>query len=199
VTAVDPEPDMLEAARAAADTEGVALDLRKGSSFALPDDLGPIKLVTIGRAFHWMDREQTLRDLDRLVTPTGAIALFDDSHPKTVENAWRKALRDIRDRYGHSASPHMKEQASPTYRRHESILFSSPFCEIERAGVIIRREITADEIVGLAFTLSTTSPEKLGDRAEEFERELRAELSNISPSGRFTEIAEMTALVARRR
>jgi hypothetical protein len=40
--------------------------------------------------------------------------------------------------------------------------------------------------------------ERLGDRAAAFERELREELGALSSDDRFTEIAEMTALVARR-
>jgi SAM-dependent methyltransferase len=199
VTAVDPEPDMLEAAGAAAAAAGVALDLRQGSSFALPDDIGPFKLVTIGRAFHWMDREQTLRDLDSLVTADGAVALFDDDHPKTLENAWRVKLRDIRDRYGRRSLRHVAEAETASFRSHESLLLDSSFPQLERCGVIVRRQITADEIVGLAFSQSTSSPEKLGEKAQDFERELRQELSALSPDGRFTEIAELSALVAQRR
>src|ERR1700761_1760224 len=61
VTGVDPEPQMLEAAKAAARDAGVTIAFRQGSSFDLPDDIGPFKLVTMGRAFHWMDQAQTPR------------------------------------------------------------------------------------------------------------------------------------------
>ena len=73
VMGVDPEPAMLEAAKAAAAEAGVALDLRQGSSFDLPRGIGPFKLVTMGRSFLWMDREATLKALDGLVTPDGAV------------------------------------------------------------------------------------------------------------------------------
>ena len=53
-------------------------------------------------------------------------------------------------------------------------------------------------IVGRAFSQSTTSPEKLGERADAFEAELRERLGALSPNGAFIEIAEMVALVARR-
>lgn len=198
VTAIDPEPDMLDAARAGAREAGVSIDLRAGSSFDLPSGIGPFKLVTMGRSFHWMDREATLRSLDRLVTHDGAIALLHDEHPHTAENAWRRALRDIANTYGRATSPHVQAVERPDYRKHESVLFDSPFNRLEHAGIFIKREISADEIVGLAFSLSTTAPQKLGDRADQFERELRAELAKLSPNGRFTEIAEMLALIARR-
>src|SRR5205823_1028655 len=74
VVGVDPEPTMLEAAAAAAGAAGLHLTLRSGSSFALPPDLGSFRLVTIGRAFHWMDRAATLATLDRLILPSITVA-----------------------------------------------------------------------------------------------------------------------------
>ena len=198
VTGVDPEPEMLEAARQAAREAGVELGLNRGSSFDLPEGIGPFRLVTMGRAFHWMDRPATLAALDRMVTEDGGIALFDDEHVRTVENLWRAKLRDLGDRYGRLDSPNVAAENSKGYRRHESILMDSPFPALERASVFIRREVTADDVVGLAFSLSTSSPAKLGPRKDQFESELRAELSALSPEGRFTEIVEMNALVARR-
>ena len=198
VTAVDPEPEMLEIAKEGAHAAGVQLDLRQGSSFALPADIGPFKLVTIGRAFHWMDRAQTLRDLDAIVASDGALALFGDDHPNTVENAWRRKLREICDRYGRKSLPHVMAAADHGFRSDESLLLDSSFPQLERAGVFVRRQITIEEVVGLAFSLSSTSVERLGDRAAAFERELREELGALSSDDRFTEIAEMTALVARR-
>jgi hypothetical protein len=69
---------------------------------------------------------------------------------------------------------------------------------LERLGVIVRRSLTADAIVGFGFSLSALSPEKLGARVPAFEAELREALSRLSPSGHFTEIAELSALLAKR-
>jgi SAM-dependent methyltransferase len=198
VTAIDPEPDMLDAARDAAREAGVTIDFRQGSSFDMPAGIGLFKLVTMGRSFHWMDREVTLKVLDSLITPDGAIALTHDEHPATAENAWRRILHDVANRYGRGESHHVQARNSGGYRKHESVLFDSAFNRLEHAGIFIKRELTADDIVGLAYSLSTTAPQTLGDRAPAFEAELRAELAALSPSGRFVEIAEMLALIARR-
>jgi len=198
VTAVDPEPEMLEAARDAAREAGVAIDVRQGSSFDMPAGIGPFRLVTMGRSFHWMDREATLRTLDSLVTADGAVALFHDEHPATAENAWRRVLHDVANNYGRGESHHVKDRSAETYRKHESVLFDSVFNRLEHAGIFIRRGLAADDVVGLAYSLSTTAPQKLGDRKDAFEAELRGELAKLSPDGRFTEIAEMLALIARR-
>ncbi|HEY1962402.1 MAG TPA: class I SAM-dependent methyltransferase [Rhizomicrobium sp.] len=198
VMAIDPEPEMLKAARQAAEEAGVDVDIREGSSFDMPSGIGPFRLVTMGRSFHWMERTATLTILDRLMTDDGAVAHFDDEHPKTVENRWRGLLRDLGNKYGREESPHVLDTARPEYRNHVSILLDSPFSRLEHYGVFARREITPDDIVGLAYSLSTSAPQRLGDRREEFERELRSGLALLSPEGRFTEIAEVSALIARR-
>ena len=198
VTAIDPEPSMVEAAKEAARDAGVLLDVRQGSSFDLPAGIDPFNLVTMGRSFHWMDREATLKILDGLIVPDGAMALLHDNRPRTVENRWRKALNDLSNEYGRRESAHIQERESDMSRSHESVLLRSPFNQLESVGVFIERKLTADDIVGLAFSLSTTAPQKLGERKEAFERELRARLAELSPDGRFSEIAEMYALIARR-
>lgn len=198
VTGVDPEPAMLEAARDAADAAGVVLDLRQGSSFELPAGIGPFKLVTMGRSFHWMDREATLALLDGLVAPGGGVAILHDHHPKTVENRWRSMFHDLADAYGRKDSCHVRARESEDHRSHESVLMRSAFAHVERVSVFLNLTRTADDIVGLAFSLSTTAPQKLGERKEQFERDLRARLAEISPDGRFEEIAEMTAVIATR-
>ncbi|HEY2032816.1 MAG TPA: class I SAM-dependent methyltransferase [Rhizomicrobium sp.] len=198
VMGIDPEPAMLEAAKAAAREAGVSLDLRQGSSFDLPKDIGPFELVTMGRSFHWMDREATVKSLDGLVTPDGAVVLMHDLHTKTAENRWRRMLHELGNDYGRDESFHVEARQSPDFQAHESILLNSAFSHVESIGVFVRRELTADDIVGLAFSLSTSSRQKLGDRAGEFEERLRAMLAELRPDGRFEEIAEMTAVIATR-
>ncbi len=198
VTAIDPEPDMLTALRKAAAESGVTLDVRLGSSFDMPQGIGPFRLVTIGRAFHWMDRSATLQVLDGLIAADGALVLVHDEHPATAENTWRSLLRELADKYGRAQAPHVRAARAPEYRSHESPLLDSAFSRLERVGIIIRRELTADDIVGLGFSLSVLSPERLRERASAFEAELRRDLAHLSPDGRFTEIAELSALIARR-
>jgi ubiquinone/menaquinone biosynthesis C-methylase UbiE len=198
VTAVDPEPEMCEALENAAKQAHLPVRVLAGSSFELPPGIGPFRLVTIGRAFHWMDRAETVKALDRMVAPGGALALFDDEFPNSVENRWRTALDTVAHRYGADSSPHRMERADPVHRSHESVLLESPFPVLETAGVIVRRELTVEDIVGYAQSLSVTSVQTLGERAAAFEADLRQALAELSPDGQFVQIAEMKALIARR-
>jgi ubiquinone/menaquinone biosynthesis C-methylase UbiE len=198
VTAADPEPDMLDATAAAAQAANVPVKLWQGGSYELTPEMGPFRLVTIGRAFHWMDRPATLAMLDRVIAPGGAVALFHDAHPVLDDNRWFKTLRKVGDRYGRAQAAHIAERRSLGHRRYEPFLFASAFTELDWLSVTLRQTLSVDDIIGRAFSMSTCSPDKLGDRASDFEKDLRAALAELSPDGVFTEIAELVALVARR-
>jgi ubiquinone/menaquinone biosynthesis C-methylase UbiE len=198
VTAADPEPDMLDGAAAAAAAANVKVKLWQGGSYELTPDMGPFKLVTMGRSFHWMDRPATLAMLDKIIAPDGALALFHDAHPVLDENRWFKTLRKVSDRYGRAQAAHIAERRQLGHRRYEPFLFASVFTELDWLSVTVRQNLSLDDIVGRAFSMSTCSPEKLGERAPAFEADLRAALRELSPDGVFTEIAELVALVARR-
>ena len=195
VTAADPEPVMLQAADEAARAAGVTLTLWRGGSGDLEPGMGPYRLVTMGRSFHWMDRAATLEALDRIIAPGGAVVLFHDEHPKTAENHWLDAMHTVSRRYGRDDEPVIAERKSAGYRSHESLLLASRFNVLEAISVVIRKPITVEEIIGRALSMSTCSPEKLGARRGAFEAELRGALAG---SADLTEIASLVALIARR-
>jgi ubiquinone/menaquinone biosynthesis C-methylase UbiE len=86
VVAVDPEPSMLQAARAAAAEIDVRIEFIEASSYDLGSHFGMFQIVTIGRAFHWMDRSEALRKLNTMIEPNGALVLFNDVRPEVPEN-----------------------------------------------------------------------------------------------------------------
>jgi len=197
VTALDPEPGMLAAARDRAAAAGVTVDFRQGGSADLHPGMGPFRLVTMGRSFHWMDRTATLAALDAIVSPNGGVALFHDAHPPVDENAWFKTLCTVQDKYGRKSAPHIAERRGG-HRRYEPFLFASAFTQLDGLSVTIRQPLTAEEIVGRAFSTSVTSPERLGAAKDEFAATLTQALRDLSPDGTFTEVAELVALLARR-
>jgi SAM-dependent methyltransferase len=198
VTAMDPEPAMLEAAGRAARDAGVALTLVRGSSRDLTADMVPFRLVTMGRSFHWMDRAATLAMLEGIVAADGAVALFHDAHPPVPENGWFKVLNQVQGRFRHVDELDARRARSGGHRRYEPFLFASAFTQIDGLSVTIRHEIGIDDIVGRGLSASRCAPELLGARQDAFVQALRAELLKLSPDGRFTEVAEMVAVLARR-
>jgi SAM-dependent methyltransferase len=196
-TAMDPDPAMLEAARARAAEAGVALRLVEGSSYDLSPALGRFRLATIGRAFHWMDREATLVALDQIIEPGGAVVLFASERLETPGANWPALVKRLREEFV------PERAAARRWRRTErekqgAVLARSAFSRIDYRAVIVSRTLTPDAIVGVVHTLSDTSPDALGDRRPAFERALREGLAQLSPEGNFAEVVEVSAVIATR-
>jgi SAM-dependent methyltransferase len=188
VLAMDPEPAMLAVAVAAAG--GIAnIRFLRGSSYDLGPAQGRFRLVLMGRSFHWMDREDTLRRLDGMIRRGGAVALFHDNHPEVADNAWLAGWRAVRDRYVPEGARHHRQG----WVRHEAVLLDSPFPRIEHFGVIERRRVTVETMVARALSMSSTSPTWLGGQAEAMAAEVRAVLAE---AGELVEVVETDALVA---
>jgi SAM-dependent methyltransferase len=193
VVGVDPEPEMLRIARARAPQ---SVQWIEGSSYDLGLHWGSFRLVTMGRSFHWMDRQETLRRLDGMIEPGGAVALFHDSHEELPENAWWPEYRAVLQRY----EPDTERQArrEPGWVRHQSILLRSAFSRLEEISIIERREASVDRLVERALSMSSTSKTKIGERADDMAAEIRALMAKLAPDGQFTEIVATQALIATR-
>ncbi len=196
VVAVDPEPAMLEIAARQAAHAGVTMRFVQGYAESLDPALGFFRLVTIGRAFHWMDAARTLARLDAMIEPGGAIALFGDHHLDVPDNEWCAAYDALVDGYGAQDVTHPKRRPKPW--RHEAELLHSPFSALERIGVVERRSTFVDALVDRALSKSSTSPDRLGGRAEMLARDIRELVARHAADGWVTEVIESRALIARR-
>ncbi|HTU58186.1 MAG TPA: class I SAM-dependent methyltransferase, partial [Polyangiales bacterium] len=136
VIGVDPSEEMLSEARANAEREGVAIQFIKGSSFELTPQLGRFKLVTIGRAFHWMEPDQTLASLDGLVVAGGAVSLYREQYPEVAENAWHSEFQALLDSYSTEDPARTRTRGSEP---QEAVLLRSRFDHLERISVLERR------------------------------------------------------------
>ncbi|MFE2595780.1 class I SAM-dependent methyltransferase [Streptomyces sp. NPDC059396] len=201
VTALDPEPGMLDEARKLAAEQGITnVDWRQGDSTTLSAmNIDPVLLTVMGAAFHWMDRDQTLRDLDHLTLPGGAVVLASGGAPGDIEPApWLEIINQVRTRYlGPQRRAGSGTYAHPT-ERHQDVLARSPFPHVETAHWDRTVTRTLDQVVGLQFSYSYSSPAQLGPHKDAFENELRQALTDFSPEGRFEELIRTEAIIATR-
>jgi SAM-dependent methyltransferase len=197
VTAVDPEPEMLRVAAAAAVQAGIEIRFVEGSSYDLGAEMGRFHLAVIGRAFHWMDRSDTLARLDRMLDPDGAVVLFADRHPEVPENRWREAYDAILDAFSAEDSARRQRKAKD-FPSHEAMLLASPFSRLERIGIIEQRRTPVERIVDRMLSLSSVSRDRIGARADAMAAQLRTALASFSSSGEVAEVVESQALIARR-
>ncbi len=194
---MDPEPEMLALARRRAAADGVDVVFQDGASHDLKPGMGPFRLVTIGRAFHWMDRLATLHMLDRIIEPGGALVLLQTSHPDVPDNAWRAEYEAGMERATGTGRRQVWRQ--PGYVRHEAVLLDSPFCTLHKIGLIERRHTPGAQFVDRALSMSSTTRARLGeDGVGRLTAEIEQIVAAASMDGLVTEVVESTALIARR-
>ena len=192
--AMDPEPQMLAIAREQA--AGVSnMQVVQGRSDDLDDRHGRFKAVLIGRAFHWMDREQTLAALDGLIEPGGAVVLFGEEPARVPENARILEYDAMHTRWSDDDTNRAR-LLSKDYRPHLSVLLDSPFRRLERIGVIVRHPLSLQTLVDRTLSYSSTSRARLGARADELIAELERKYAVWESQGPMEEVLTSTALMA---
>jgi ubiquinone/menaquinone biosynthesis C-methylase UbiE len=202
VIAVDPEPGMLAEGRKLAAQHGITnIDWRQGDSTTLTTmDIEPVLLTLMGAAFHWMDRDQVLRDLDQLIQPGGAVVIASGGakHEDLRPAPWLEIITEVRTRY---LGPE-RRAGSGTYthpqERHQDVLARSPFSHVETAHWDRTLTRTLDEVIGLQFSYSYSSPAQLGPDKNAFEHDLRDALLAFNPEGRFDEVIRTEAITGTR-
>lgn len=193
VIGVDPSTAMIAAARARAPANVTYLE---GSSFDLSAVPTPLDLVTMGRSFHWMDRDATLASLDPMLNPSGAVALLGDHVVKGTSNAWWHAANKIGKDYA-VLDECNRARMSEAWESSEDVLARSAFSDMVQIGVVRRHWWTLDTLVGQITSRSATTPELLGERVEEMRRDIAAALEPFGP-GPWTTLNMHWALIARR-
>lgn len=188
---VDVETEMLEAARVEAARAGVHVDLIQARIEDLPADIGLFHAVTIGRALHWFDREEALAVLDRIVDANGWIAICGTRTHSAASQGRAGKFHDIRRAWS----------SDPDETRYHINLNDwfrgSRFRKVEDIEVTETQQVTIPDLIGRALSLSTTSPEVLGDRRPAFEAAMKTALEPLSQGGVFDEHVTAIATILR--
>jgi ubiquinone/menaquinone biosynthesis C-methylase UbiE len=195
VVALDPDPGMLAEARRTALAAGVSnIEWREAGSREVGLVPGPIKLVLMGQSFHWMDRDQVLRDLYGLVEDGGGIAMIAPGERRPQESWEAEAARVVR-RYMGEQPWHPHRNREP---RHEPALQRSRFAITEYVEFpsVLTRDIAS--IIGCLYSNSSSTRRLLDGREAAFEADIREAMLRLNPSGVFHETVETGVLIASR-
>jgi ubiquinone/menaquinone biosynthesis C-methylase UbiE len=195
VVGMDPEPAMLAAAVSYAREKDVSVEFRLGSSYDLNGLSERFYLVTMGRSFQWMDRAATLRTLDRIIEPGGAVALLGDEHLRLAENRWCEEYEAILAEYGRADATHFRNTLRDG-SRHEAYLLDSSFNRLERVSVIRKLQTPVERLIDRALSRSNTSPERLGHDLDAAMGKVRDTLARHAVNGMMAEVVEFQALLA---
>lgn len=199
VIAIDPAPEMLQEAQQQARHSQITniTWLQQGAEQITPE-LGEFKLVTIGRAFHWMQRDEVLNRSYELITEGGGLAILDTHEDPwkstipwkqaalTVVQKWLgKQRRAGRHRLWHDPDP-----------SHAAVLAASSFSRQAHYTFKFEQSWTVESFLGYLYSTAFCLQTLLQADVEAFEQEFNAVLHEIVPSGQFGELITASALVA---
>lgn len=197
IWAIDLEPEMVATARRKAeDNDVVTIKWLVGRAEEVDAPPGYFDMITAGRAFHRLSKAVIADCALRWLRPggyfvdlgidSGVISGHDEEWQRVahaVFEDWTRPARDQEDQPPQNAVP-----ASASMVTTIEVLQAAGFTELEELRVWTPFTWTPEELTGYYFSLSVSSRALLGDRADDFARDLTDKLLAYDPSGRYTEL-----------
>ena len=199
VVGMDPNEEMLRQARTRAESAGREnVEWIVGSDADLSDELGPFRLTTMGRSFHWMEQERTLERLYRITESGGGIAILNDDEWLTRgEQEWQDDVYEVASEYVDDLPDRVPEDDVEYDDPWDELIAEFGFTDVATETFESEREWTVEGVVGYVFSLSFCSPETLGDDKWAFEEDLRARL-NEREEDAFVQNVEETVISSKK-
>jgi SAM-dependent methyltransferase len=157
VVAVEPDARMLEMLR----RRSPQVPAVRSWAEHLPLRSGSVDLATVSSAWHWMDPDRTLAELERVVRPGGVLGVLWNGADRSV--GWVSELLGTRD-----PSPGDREQWRTRHRF--SLPDGSRFGELDSCVIDWSLRMGREELVGLAATYSSTITMSADERQAELAR-----------------------------
>ncbi|MFB7473059.1 class I SAM-dependent methyltransferase [Kitasatospora sp. NPDC056184] len=172
VIGMDPEPDMLREARAAADRAGVRNALWMLGTDAdvpaladlLPGDR-PLGVTVIGNALHWMRPDELFAALHPRTRPGGGVAVIANGAPIWAQDSdWSRALRAALEE--HFGRPITASCGTDDAERegYAAALKATGFTDVREAVITYEDALTPDQLLGTLYSAIPAS--SLPSRAE---------------------------------
>jgi ubiquinone/menaquinone biosynthesis C-methylase UbiE len=198
VVAVDPDAGMIaEGRRLAAESGRTNIQWLNASAEEVSPEAGPFQAVTIGQAFHWLDRDAVLAKLGVLIADGGGLALVNPGKRRPQES-WEPAAEAVIARFlGHRTRHPKSNPREPT--NEPALLRSEHFSQLSYREFpsTITRDVAS--IIGCVYSISSSARPLFGEAAEAFEAALSKALFDLNPSGVFKERLETEVTLAPRR
>jgi len=199
---VDPDPEMIEWAKRATRNSKIRLiwvSRRAEDLGKIKKKLGLFKVATSCRAFHRMDQDQVLRNLDELIEENGGVAVFSDWVLWKGNQEWQQVLKKVIQKYLGEKKDVEKEKLKESEERWETILTRSVFRFIKTQDIPIVRSWNVESIIGYLFSTSFATPHLFGNRLDRFKEEVKSTLLSLNPKGKFQENAVWSIVLGSRK
>lgn len=187
VVGVDVEPEMLQEAAKRAVAAGCSnIHWYQGSAMDYVAPQQSFELITIGSAFHWMDRALLARRCQDWLVPGQPLAILGSNSTWTGTAQWQGIARTVIRRWLGEARRAGSGNFGTSERRHEVVLADEGF-ETEEFHKLVYYTWELNSFIGYLFSTSFASREVLGDMAQEFEADMRRTLLEHDSSGCYRE------------
>ena len=193
VWAVDQEPEAVDfAARKAAELGVRHVRWMIGRAEDVdPDEV--FELVTVGTAFHRLDRRRVAEQAMGWLRTGGHIALLWSSTPTDGPASWQQVLAEIvidwMQRAGAGDRLPAGFEQHLTDLPHMTVLEDAGFVMAGRREFGVIHDWTVDELIGFLYSTSLLPRAVLGEAAGEFEADVAPRLRAVEQSGFFREHA----------
>ncbi|QFZ91182.2 class I SAM-dependent methyltransferase [Synechococcus elongatus] len=200
VIGIDPDPEMLRVAIQESERQNAQkITWKQGLAEEITGDLGSFRLVTIGRAFHWMDKPTVLqRSYERLdsshltdSSKSGIAIIQTEKDIWSNDSEWAQNVLTVikkwlgeRRRVGNTTVPLL-------YQSDLEILESSPYKQIEKHTIDFQKQWTVNTFIGYLYSTAYCRRDYISD-IPAFEADIRAALLASEPSGVFVEDIPIT-------
>lgn len=193
VVAVDQEPETVAFGRSKASALGIDnVEWIAGSAETVELD-GQFDLITVGTAFHRLERRVVAERMMSWLVKGGAVAVTWSNMPWEGQLDWQKVLLDLFidwvGRMGVAERVPAGFEQTMELDPHEKVLRRAGFDYLGRFEFTATNMWTVEELAGFIYSTSLLNRHVLGDRAGELARDLAERLLALEPSGRFREQA----------
>ncbi|XP_061537570.1 putative methyltransferase DDB_G0268948 [Phycodurus eques] len=167
VHGTDVSPAQEELARATNPCQNVSYRQRPAEE--LPFESGQVDLVTAMTAAHWFDRQEFLKEADRLLKPNGCLALLSNTMDMELEYGDATSnLNNVCKEFYAALLPFKNPcLGSSSSRIYLEIFDSCPYLDKEWNGCEkVYRMVTVNSFIGLVETFTSYQKLKHQDAAE---------------------------------
>ncbi|PFA62804.1 SAM-dependent methyltransferase [Bacillus sp. AFS015802] len=198
IVGIDFEPEMIEEARRLHEEMRIGQIQWFNGTLEEYQSTEPFHLVTIAKAFHWMDRREVLDELYEIVSPGGGVAIIDTYEPNKVLEPWQVRFNEVIEKwYGNERKAGNSTYTHPV-TSHEDILSQSKF-NLESHTLPTYEIIwTIESLLGNLYSTSYGTKRYLGSNVAIFEDEVKEAMLELSESGEFKEETTLSVKIGRK-
>lgn len=206
VLAIDQEVEMLDVARREAASAGIGnIDWHAGCAEDVCIEDESCELISIGNAFHRLDRFAVAENCRRWLHSGGCLTIMGSSSIYSGTEPWQAAAAEILRRW---IGPGGQQKAGPPATSvaahpeqgltHQAVLERLNFTEFAEYSFPVRHSWSLPELIGYVGSLSGASPRLLGDRFQLLKRELESRLADYATDDGFEETIEFYYILWRK-